>query len=1207
MEIARESVPGRPEPTSPARSKDFVAEATYRSRLENLHRIIANLNRADTLAEVYQIATQGAAEMLQADRSSVLIFGPDERVHFVAWYNLSEAYRQKVDGHSPWRPHQIDAHPIFIADIAHSDLADSLKESIMAEGIYALGFIPLVAPQRLLGKFMVYYDRPYQCTDEGRRLAQILADNLAAIILRMQALEETRRAEEKYRGIFENAAEGIYQSASDGKLLAANPALAHMLGYDNPEQLLGIEDAAVFHPDPAVRAQLRELIHRRGVLRNVEVELLRRDGSSIWALLNTRMVHDEQGHLLYYEGILTDITERKQVAVQLKRQLDFAQALNRIAATIIAQEDADYILKAFTAIIGETLRVDRTLIYDVRFDKQAAVGLCEWLNPAHPEITSTKDIYPLSMFASAAAYMRETGHWLESHLSAPNDYLQQDGVVPFLHAQIGIQSLLWYPFAFHADGYYLLVFNQVTRSRPWAEAELDFIDAVTRQISLALQKLALLAERKQAEKELRRSEERYRTLHDYNPAMYFTLDVNGRVLAVNQFGAEHLGYKTKELVGQSVLTVFHPAEHEKVNEQLQNCVKNPFQVFQWEIQKVHKNGRAIWVNEIARAITDANGETIILVVCNDITERRRAETALRQSEEKMRSLARLARQLEKVHTYAEIVTPLQAEIQTVLGYRSARIYLLEEDGRYARLLAGREEMAGGAQKQEQKFQIKGDALLEEVCATTRPVVIPDARTDPRFEKIEAYADNRTIVNVPVMLERKYLGVLSTGTFGKEGVRLPTPAELDYLEAVARHVAVVLDRVQFLLEQERAARALQESNQRLQTALAELRETQERLVRRERLAAVGQLAAGLAHDFNNIMAVIVLYTQMNLRAPDLPSKMQKRLQTILDQAWRATELVEQILDFSRRTVLEPRPVDLAPLLARQVELLKRTLPENIRIQAVCGQGNYIINVDPTRMQQVIMNLAINARDAMPAGGSLRLELDQARVTQVVCAVCRQPVTGEWVRLRVTDSGSGIPPEALPHIFEPFFTTKRTGQGSGLGLPQIAGIVAQHGGHITVQTEVGVGAMFTVYLPPLPAQPQPEMAPEADVLLPGQGETILLVEDNADVQNALADNLVSLNYQVITAGNGREALAILAARPAEIDLVLSDMVMPEMGGGELFAAIRQQGLSVPVVILSGYAAGNELQKLQEQGLAGWLPKPVDMVKLSRLLAQLRFSNR
>lgn len=386
-------------------------------------------------------------------------------------------------------------------------------------------------------------------------------------------------------------------------------------------------------------------------------------------------------------------------------------------------------------------------------------------------------------------------------------------------------------------------------------------------------------------------------------------------------------------------------------------------------------------------------------------------------------------------------------------------------------------------------------------------------------------------------------------------------------------------------------------------VTEERQIQAQLQQQAQLAVVGQLAAGIAHDFNNIMSVILLYTKMAMTRDDLPADLHEPLETIAQQVRQATGLIQQILDFSRQSVLERRPLDLLPFLKEMGKLLERTLPENIRLHGQYGEGEFTVDADPTRIQQAIMNLAINARDAMlpQGGGELGIALSRVVATgEIRCATCGEAFSGEWVRIAVTDNGSGIPPEVLPRIFEPFFTTKEAGKGTGLGLSQVYGIVTQHGGHIDVATEVGRGTTFAVYLPAV--QARPVAAPPAEEL-PGQGhgEVVLVVEDHAPLRKALVGILKTLNYRPLEAADGIEALAVLAEH-GEVALVLSDLVMPEMGGEELLEAMRQRGVEVPLVVLSGHPLEGRLDELRGRGISGWLLKPPGVEQLSQLLARV-----
>lgn len=383
-------------------------------------------------------------------------------------------------------------------------------------------------------------------------------------------------------------------------------------------------------------------------------------------------------------------------------------------------------------------------------------------------------------------------------------------------------------------------------------------------------------------------------------------------------------------------------------------------------------------------------------------------------------------------------------------------------------------------------------------------------------------------------------------------------------------------------------------------VTEERRTQERILQQDRLAAVGQLAAGIAHDFNNILAVITLYAQ--LMAKSLVSPRDREwIATINEQAHHAARLVQQILDFSRQAMIERRPLDLVPLLKEHVKLLQRTIPEHIQIELVCDSGGHLVLADPTRIRQVVTNLTVNARDAMPSGGRLRIGIEHLQITtRTETPLGLTP--GPWVRLSVSDTGSGIASDVLPHIFEPFYSTKGPGKGSGLGLAQVHGIVGQHEGAIDVRTQVGEGTTFDVYLPLLPAEGDRGTSCESDGLPQGEGETILIVEDQEVVRTALVTVVEQLNYRVIGAANGREALALLADRGSEIKLILSDIVMPVLGGATLLRQLRNSGVTIPVVLMTGHPQDEDWGDLKALGATACIAKPPSVDDLARALADV-----
>jgi len=378
-------------------------------------------------------------------------------------------------------------------------------------------------------------------------------------------------------------------------------------------------------------------------------------------------------------------------------------------------------------------------------------------------------------------------------------------------------------------------------------------------------------------------------------------------------------------------------------------------------------------------------------------------------------------------------------------------------------------------------------------------------------------------------------------------------------------------------------------------VTEDRQVRQQLEQQGRLAAVGQLAAGIAHDFNNLLTGVLGFAELLQRRDDIPASAKNRLRAIEEQGQRAAELIRQILDFSRRSTVQLRPLNLTSLLKETVKLLERTIEERVHLRLEIEPVRHMVNADVAQFQQVLTNLAVNARDAMPAGGELRIRMARQTFTPEEPRPFPNMPDGDYVVLFVSDTGSGMSPEVQEHIFEPFFTTKERGKGTGLGLAQVYGIVKQHNGYIGVESEVGKGTTFTLYLPAIGTEEElHEKTPEP--VAHGNKQTLLVVEDEPKVREVLTAMLTALNYRVLTAENGREALELYRQRGDEVELVLTDMTMPEMGGVELFQALRRLNPEVKVIVVSGYPQGEDTDDLLEQGLTGWIQKPPSLAVLS-----------
>ncbi len=378
-------------------------------------------------------------------------------------------------------------------------------------------------------------------------------------------------------------------------------------------------------------------------------------------------------------------------------------------------------------------------------------------------------------------------------------------------------------------------------------------------------------------------------------------------------------------------------------------------------------------------------------------------------------------------------------------------------------------------------------------------------------------------------------------------------------------------------------------------VTEKKELQAQLHQAQKMQAIGQLAGGVAHDFNNLLMVIGGHVDLMLRRP-LTGDFREQLEEVREASERAVALTRQLLAFSRRQVLQSRIVDLNQVIQNQIGMLSRLINENVKLVFLPGSGLGCVRADPNQIEQVLMNLVVNAQDAMPRGGMVTIETANAWVDGGPHRQSEELKPGDYVQLRVRDTGHGMDRETQARIFEPFFTTKKAGQGTGLGLSTVYGIVRQSSGHIRVESQPEEGATFTVYLPCVGEQ-APLLEQAVSKPSPPRGsETILLAEDESSISRLVKSYLEDLGYRVLSAPDGAAAMEIAQSYPGKIDLLLSDFVMPRMGGRELAAALKKMAPHLKVMFMSGYPGHEVDTKELDNPDAHVLSKPVSMELLA-----------
>ena len=359
--------------------------------------------------------------------------------------------------------------------------------------------------------------------------------------------------------------------------------------------------------------------------------------------------------------------------------------------------------------------------------------------------------------------------------------------------------------------------------------------------------------------------------------------------------------------------------------------------------------------------------------------------------------------------------------------------------------------------------------------------------------------------------------------------------------------------------------------------------QKQLLQAQKFEAIGQLAGGIAHDFNNMIGAILGWAELGLDETEPEARLHRHFDKVRQQAIRAAALTKQLLAFARRQILEPRNLDLNQSITETLSLLEKVIGSNIEIKLNLVAELALVRADPTQVEQVLMNLCINARDAMNEGGRLIIETSAATFDERYCIAQPLARPGDYAMLAVTDTGTGMDAATLDRIFEPFFTTKDMGKGTGLGLATVYGIVRQHGGFLHVYSELNVGTTFRVYLPVAPSSVKAAPVVEETGPVRGGSETILVAEDHEGLRELARETLSNLGYDVVLACDGEQAVREFHQQGDRIDLLLLDVVMPKMNGPEAYARMSVERPDVPVIFATGYSADIALlHKVQEQGL-------------------------
>jgi PAS domain S-box-containing protein len=765
---------------------------------------------------------------------------------------------------------------------------------------------------------------------------------------------------------------------------------------------------------------------------------------------------------------------------------------------------------------------------------------------------------------------------------------------------------------------------------------------------------ALEIERKRSEGEIKKRQKYLEAVLHEAPDAIITLNGSHHILEWNPGAEQIFGYTREEAVGRNLDDLISRPDVVDEAKAITKKVLSGQNLFPLETIRYRKDGTPVNVI-VASSPIQIEGELYGAVgVYTDITDRKQAEEALREGEEKFRltfesvpdlvSISRIedGRYLYVNNGFSHMTgyskeeaigkTPFDLGLYVDPVDREKFIDILKEKGRVDAF--------------ELKFRVKGGNVLDlllsgrifrygdEDClvAVTKDIThLKEAQVKIR-ESEKRYRDLFNSVSDLIYtqdLEGRFLSAnrAMTEIFGYEPEEFIGRRTTDFMKPELRPLFYT-DYIEKIRKQGHdegvtsyfgrdASKIYLEYRSRLITpevgepyitgigrdvterilAEREIKKLNKQMLQAQKMEAVGTLAGGIAHDFNNLLQGILGYTQMLLMERGGNDPDTAKLEQIENAAHRASELTQQLLAFSRKVESHLRPMDLNQEVKQVRKLLERTIPKMIAIELHLEEQLQVIHADPAQLEQIMMNLAVNARDAMPDGGKLFFETENATLDKEYCEAHLGARPGRYVLLSITDTGQGMDRETLEHIFEPFFTTKGVGRGTGLGLAMVYGIIKSHGGYIECHSGPGEGTTFKLYFPVMEGDPEEtETETKHNEAVPGGGsETILLVDDEELLRDIGKDILETFGYTVLLAPDGESALEHYREKPENISLVILDLIMPGMGGKQCLKEILKLNPQAKVVIASGYSINERAKEVLDSGARAFIRKPYELKQM------------
>ena len=755
-----------------------------------------------------------------------------------------------------------------------------------------------------------------------------------------------------------------------------------------------------------------------------------------------------------------------------------------------------------------------------------------------------------------------------------------------------------------------------------------------------------VVERRVVEVELRQSEEKYRLIFEHSPFGVFHFDVTGTITACNDNFVRIIGSSREKLTG---LNTIRDIKDEKIIAAIKEALSGRMGHYEDYYSSVTAGKITPVKCEFAPILSQDGGVTGGIGLVEDITDRKTAEEALQKSEELFRLAFQTSPDAVSIRTLKDgLFVDVNDGFTSLMGYsrheavgksstdlgiwtdpenRPRLVRTLQEDG-HVQNLEAKFRIKDGRLKtglmSARVFMLKGEPHLLAIVRDIEEWIKTQEALRESEERYRAIFNNAAAGINLTDREGRFIEVNSTSAsmygYTQEELLGLTFYDLTHPEDVDASRRELLPLQQgtkdsYRLEKryvrkdgkviwaELSVSALRDASGEYAATLAvvvditerkkseqERESLQRQLLQAQKMEAIGTLAGGIAHDFNNLLQAILGYAELLLMKKEPKDPDRKKLEVIQHAARDGADLVARILTFSRKGESKARPMDLNDEIRRVEKLLRRTLPKMIRIDLLLADDIRTIDADPAQIEQVMLNLGVNAQHALPEGGRLIIETSNVSLSDESASAHLGAKPGNYVLLTVSDTGLGMPPEVLDRIFEPFFTTKTNGEGTGLGLAMVHGIVAQHGGYIRCYSEPGVGTSFKMYFPVSSAELRSDLAVTGEMPASGS-ETVLLVDDDDRVREMAGQVIEMGGYTVLVARSGEEALVKFRDRKVEISLVILDLSMPGMGGKLCLEELLRIDPDARVIVTSGYSSDALTHHKKGSGARGFIIKPYD----------------